>query len=87
MFFFEHVESNLHAHGLIEVQPDRLDTFTGLFAETSSDIWSSVCASGTCWLDGLREPRAAAYYNTKEQTPLSDPLTTLWLDEFFPSAG
>lgn len=87
VFFFEHVESNLHAHGLIEVRPDRLDAFKTLFEESASETWADVCTSGTCWLDDLTNIRAAAYYDTKEQKPWSDPQTTLWLEEFFPATA
>jgi hypothetical protein len=84
VFFFEHVQTNLHCHGLIKVEPDRLDGFKALFDKPFGDIWSRVCVSGTHYLSDLTSPRAAAYYDLKEQRPWSDPQTTLWLEEFFP---
>lgn len=86
VFFFEHVDTNIHAHGLIDVRGDRVTDFKDIMLEPPN-IWMTVCSSGSYWIDDLTNIRAAAYYDTKEQKPWSDPQTTLWLEEFFPTAG
>lgn len=83
-FFFEHVETNLHCHGLVRVVKDRHDEFVAMFpASGTGGPWTDVCISGT---HAIREGNiaAAANYITKEQSAWSDSTTSFWLDEFYP---
>lgn len=82
VFFFEHVETNIHCHGLLTVPAERSEKFMALFpADGRGGPWSKVCPSGShCIRVGNIE--AAARYDTKEQTPWSAPATMLWLAEF-----
>lgn len=83
VFFFEHVESNLHCHGLVRVAPEMLARFDRLFpADSDRGVWADVCPSGTYALRDIA-PRAAAFYVTKEQNAWSDTDRTLWLSESF----
>lgn len=82
VFFFEHVETNIHCHGLLTVPAERHEKFMTMFpADGRGGPWSKVCPSGShCIKIGNIE--AAARYDTKEQTPWSAPATMLWLSEF-----
>lgn len=84
VFFFEHVETNIHCHGLLAIPDERHDRFMSMFpADGRGGPWSEVCPSGThCIRVGNIE--AAARYDTKEQTPWSAPATMVWLAEFHP---
>lgn len=84
VFFFEHVETNIHCHGLLAIRPECHDRFMSMFpVDGRGGPWSKVCPSGThCVRIGNIE--AAARYDTKEQTPWSAPATMVWLAEFHP---
>lgn len=85
VFVFEHLESNLHAHGLVRVPKERLGTFTSLFPETQRGIWSDVWSAGTQWTTQASNPAGFASYMAKEQRATSLPETMLFLEEFFPT--
>lgn len=87
VFVFEHLQSNLHAHGLVRVPVDRLGTFASLFPETQRGIWSDVWPAGTQWTTRSSEPAGFAFYMAKEQRASSLPETMLFLEEFFPTEG
>jgi hypothetical protein len=87
VFTFEHLESNLHAHGLLRVQPDRLDRFARLFPETQRGIWTDVWAPGSQWTGHAHDPAGFAFYIAKEQRASSAPEMMLFLEDFFPTEG
>jgi len=87
VFTFEHPESNLHAHGLLRVQPNRLDRFARLFPNTQRGLWTDVWAAGSQWTTDANDPAAFAFYLSKEQRASSAPETMLFLEDFFPSEG
>ncbi|MNS06320.1 hypothetical protein D3C72_377420 [compost metagenome] len=83
VFFFEHVDTNIHCHGLIRVRDENMIAFKKLFPEDGCGLWSNVCSSGSHYISSGSNMVTAAYYVTKEQKPWTDPETTLWLDEFY----
>jgi hypothetical protein len=87
MFVFEHLESNLHAHGLLQVPPDRLGRFAAMFPETQRGIWTDVWPAGSQWTGHARDPAGFAFYIAKEQRASSAPETMLFLKDFFPTEG
>ena len=87
VFTFEHLDSNLHAHGLLQVSPDRLGRFRELFPETQRGIWTDVWPAGSQWTGRARDPAVFAFYMTKEQRASSAPETMLFLEDFFPTEG
>jgi hypothetical protein len=84
IFAFEHLQSNLHAHGLLRVQPERIKTFFEMFPATQRGIWTQAWAAGTQWTMGTHKPSGFASYLAKEQRASSLPETMLFLEEFFP---
>tara|TARA_R110000782_G_scaffold40150_7_gene92811 strand:+ start:1438 stop:1935 length:498 start_codon:yes stop_codon:yes gene_type:complete len=82
VFFFEHVDTNIHCHGLIRVRDEAMHAFKELFPDDDCGLWSNVCSSGSHHISAGADMETAAYYITKEQKPWTDPATTLWLDEF-----
>lgn len=82
VFAFEHLESNLHAHGLIKVGQARGDSFFELFPGERGEIWSAIWPSGTYEIKAAHDPAGFAHYFLKEQGPWSESETMLWLDEF-----
>lgn len=84
VFFFEHLETNTHAHGLIEVREEARDKFLCLFPEGENGIWSKIRSGGSHFVSPGTNIGAAANYITKEQRAWSDPDTMLWLSEFHP---
>ena len=87
VFAFEHVHSNLHAHGLLRVHPDRIGAFTQMFPPTQRGIWTQVWASGSQWTTFARDPGGFAHYFTKEQRASSAPDAMFFLEDFFPPKG
>jgi hypothetical protein len=87
VFVFEHLESNLHAHGLLQVPPDKLGRFAELFPETQRGIWTDVWPAGSQWTGHARDPAGFAFYIAKEQRASSAPETMLFLKDFFPTEG
>jgi hypothetical protein len=84
VFAFEHLQSNLHAHGLLRVKPERIEEFAKLFPATQRGIWTEVWAPGSQWTTDAPDPARFAYYFTKEQRASSLPDTMIFLEEFFP---
>ena len=84
IFAFEHLQSNLHAHGLLRVKPGRITRFAEMFPDTQRGIWTEVWAPGSQFTTYAYDPAGFAFYFTKEQRASSLPETTLFLEEFFP---
>jgi len=82
VFFFEHVDSNIHAHGLLRVERDRLLSFHRLFPHSRGGCWNKVVPSGSYRLEILDDVRTTVGYLLKEQHLASDTRMTLWADEF-----
>jgi hypothetical protein len=87
IFAIEHVHSNLHAHGLLRVRPDRLADFERMFPRTQRGLWTEVWPSGSQWTTFACDPGGFAHYFTKEQRASSAPDTMFFLEDFFPSKG
>ncbi|WP_143324421.1 hypothetical protein [Caulobacter sp. FWC2] len=87
VFFFEHVNSNIHAHGLLQVQPSRVGRFMELFPECGRGIWSDVWKSGTQFVRTAHDPAGFARYITKEQFASSSPETMVILSDFYAQRG
>jgi hypothetical protein len=87
LFVFEHLKSNLHAHGLLRVQPERLERFGEMFPQTQRGLWSDVWAGGSQWTTDADDPAGFAFYIAKEQHASSAPETMLFLEDFFPPEG
>lgn len=87
VFVFEHLKSNLHAHGLLRVQPGRLERFGEMFPPTQRGLWSDVWAGGSQWTTDADNPAGFAFYMAKEQHASSAPETMLFLEDFFPTEG
>lgn len=87
LFVFEHLQSNLHAHGLLRVQPKRLERFGEMFPPTQRGLWSEVWAGGSQWTTHADDPGVFAFYMAKEQHASSAPETMLFLEDFFPTEG
>lgn len=83
VFFFEHVNSNIHAHGLLRVDPLRLERFNELFPEDGRGLWSSVWPAGTQFTKPAHDPAGFAHYITKEQFASSAPETMVILSGFY----
>lgn len=84
VFFFEHLDTNIHCHGLIKVPEGSLPKFAVLFPGDRNGLWSDVCPSGSHFVS-TGTMQAAANYDSKDQKPWSDPTTMLWLSEFYPN--
>ncbi|HTI66231.1 MAG TPA: hypothetical protein VL460_01650 [Caulobacteraceae bacterium] len=87
VFMFEHLKSNLHAHGLLRVQHARLERFSEMFPPTQRGLWSDVWAGGSQWTTDAANPAGFAFYIAKEQHASSAPETMLFLEDFFPTEG
>lgn len=87
LFVFEHLKSNLHAHGPLRVQPERLERFGEMFPPTQRGLWSDVWAGGSQWTTAADDPAVFAFYMTNEQHASSAPETMLFLEDFFPPEG
>lgn len=85
LFVFEHLKSNLHAHGLLRVQPERLERFGEMFPPTQRGLWSDVWVGGSQWTTDADDPAGFAFYIAKEQHASSAPETMLFLEDFFPT--
>lgn len=82
-FFFEHADRNLHAHGLVRVQRDRLLDFHRLFPAERGGCWNDIVPSGSYRLEMIDDVRTTVGYLLKEQHLATDPRMTVWADEFF----
>ena len=87
LFFFEHVNSNIHAHGLLRVDPRRLERFAELFPEDGRGLWSSVWHAGTQFTRPAHDPAGFAHYITKEQFASSASETMVILSSFYSDRG
>lgn len=87
VFAFEHAHSNLHAHGLLRVRPDRMAEFEQMFPRTQRGLWTEVWPSGSQWTTLARDPGGFAHYFTKEQRASSAPDAMFFLEDFFPTKG
>jgi hypothetical protein len=87
VFFFEHLDTNLHAHGLLRVREDRLAQFEELFPATGRGLWTECWESGSQTTEMLYDAAGFADYITKEQKASAAPETMLWLEEAFNTAG
>jgi hypothetical protein len=87
VFAFEHVSSNLHAHGLLRVRPDRIAEFGQMFPRTQRGLWTEVWPSGSQWTTLARDPGGFAHYFTKEHRASSAPDAMFFLEDFFPPKG
>ena len=85
VFMFEHLDTNLHAHGLVRVNRDRIAQFNELFPADGRGIWCRSWASGSQTTEMLYDTAGFADYITKEQKASADPETMLWLEEAFPA--
>jgi hypothetical protein len=84
VFFFEHVDRNLHAHALIRVQPSRLLDFHHLFPNDRGGTWNDIVPSGSYSLQIITDDWGAAGYAVKDQFLGADERMTLWAEDFFP---
>jgi hypothetical protein len=82
VFFFEHPDRNLHAHGLIHVRRDRLLDLHRLFPHSRGGCWNKIVPSGSYRLEILDDVRTTVGYLLKEQHLATDTRMTLWADEF-----
>ena len=87
IFVFEHAHSNLHAHGLLRVQPHRIDEFAQMFPATQRGIWTEVWAPGSQWTTFAHDPGGFADYFAKELRASSSPDAMFFLEDFFPPKG
>jgi len=87
VFVFEHAHSNLHAHGLLRVQPDRINEFAQMFPPTQRGIWTDVWAPGSQWTTFAHDPGGFADYFAKELRASSSPDAMFFLEDFFPPKG
>jgi hypothetical protein len=87
VFAFEHAQSNIHAHGLLRVQPDRIAEFEPMFPQTQRGLWTEVWPSGSQWTTFAHDPGPFAHYFTKELRASSAPETMFFLEDFFPPEG
>lgn len=87
VFAFEHLSTNLHAHGLLQVAPERIGRFADLFPPTQRGIWCSVWPSGSQWTTDAYDPAGFARYFTKELRADSDPNKLLFLSDYFPAGN
>lgn len=87
VFMFEHLDTNLHAHGLIRVRSDRLAQFNELFPESGRGIWTDCWVSGSQTTEMVYDTAGFANYISKEQKASSAPETMLWLEEAFRTRG
>lgn len=82
VFFFEHISSNIHCHGLLRVPPGYHLKFRSFFPEDRGGLWSKVRKSGSYCLKEDFSPRCAAAYCSKDVHKNSNFENSLWLDEF-----
>lgn len=87
IFVFEHAHSNIHAHGLLRVQPERIDQFAQMFPPTQRGIWTEVWAPGSQRTTFAHDPGGFAAYFAKEQRASSSPDAMFFLEDFFPPKG
>jgi len=83
VFFFEHVERNLHAHGLIRVPPARLLDFHRLFPSERGGPWNDIVPAGSYRLEIIDDLRTTVGYVLKEQHLATDERMTVWAEDFF----
>lgn len=83
VFFFEHVDRNLHAHGLIRVKADRLLGLHRLFPDERGGLWNHVVPAGSYRLEMIDDVATTVGYLLKEQHIGADDRTTVWADEFY----
>jgi hypothetical protein len=83
VFFFEHANRNLHAHGLVRAQPGRLLDFHRLFRGERGGPWNDVVPAGSYHLKIIDDVRTTLGYVLKEQHLASDERLTVWAEEFF----
>jgi hypothetical protein len=84
VFFFEHVDRNLHAHALIRVQPGWLLDFHRLFPKDRGGAWNDIVPSGSYSLQIITDDWGAAGYAVKGQFLGADERMTVWAEDFFP---
>jgi hypothetical protein len=87
VFLFEHLETNLHAHGLIQVCPSLEDEFDQMFSGSNRVNWSNIWKAGTHCVKQSYDPARFAHYFSKEQRASSAPETMLFLKDFHPNKG
>ena len=87
IFAYEHVQSNIHAHGLFKVAPGRNDVVGKLFDGERPVLWTNIVPSGTICLQSAERPIAAAIYMLKEQRLADGADTLVWLSEFLPTGN
>jgi hypothetical protein len=83
VFFFEHPDSNLHAHGLIRVRRDQLLKLHRLFPNERGGPWNRLVPSGSYRLEMIDDVATTVGYLVKEQHLGADDRLTVWADEFF----
>jgi hypothetical protein len=83
VFFFEHADRNLHAHGLIRVQPNRLLDFHRLFPNERGGLWNDLVPAGSYRLEIIDDVRTTVGYVLKEQHLATDERMTVWAEDFF----
>lgn len=79
----EHLNSNLHAHGLLKVDRQRLDRFMAMFPSDGRGAWSEIWSAGTQFTTYAHAPSGFASYMAKEQFASSNPETMLFLRNFY----
>jgi len=87
VFVFEHLKSNIHAHGLLQVDPRSVDRFASIFPTDGRGSWSEIWKAGTQCLRHAHDPAGFAGYLAKEQFASSAPETMLFLREFYAQQG
>lgn len=87
VILFEHLQTNLHAHGLLRVPTDRLAQFAELFPANGRGIWTDCWPSGSQTSAMLYDTAGFAHYITKEQKASAAPETMLWLEGAFRIEG
>lgn len=83
----EHLQSNIHVHGLLRVEPTRLDRFMTMFPSDGRGVWSNIWKAGTQFVTAAHDPYGFAYYLSKEQFASSAPETMFFLNDFWPNRG
>lgn len=87
VFVFEHLDSNIHAHGLLKVNPISVERFASMFPENGRGPWSEIWKAGTQYLKLAYDPSGFAGYISKEQFASSAPETMLFLRDFYAKQG
>jgi hypothetical protein len=83
----EHLSSNIHAHGLLRVPPERLDRFMAMFPPDGRGAWSRVWEAGTQHVTAAHDPAGFGSYMAKEQRSSSAPETMIFLRDFYATRG